>query len=143
MEQKKVTRLNGFTEFILVLGIINCVGGAVLSLMNISSEEISVGAGVYNIIASIIVGFFMVMLLQAKKLGLYGYLAMVVVNIISAFILCDGEYSVAFHQLTVNIFQVAILLACLFFLKANGVSGWDVIFGNNIINEENTTPVNK
>lgn len=129
MEQKKkVTRLNGFTEFILVLGIINCVGGVVLSLVNMTSEEITVGAGIYSIIASIAVAYFIIRLLQTSKVGLYGYLAMVVVNIIASFVLCDGEYSVAFHQMTVNAFQVVILFLCLFFLKANGMSGWDVIF---------------
>lgn len=132
MEQKKkFTRLNGFTEFILVLGIINCVGVAVLSLINMTSEEISVGAGVYSIVASVAVAYFIVKLLQASKIGLYGYLAMAVVNIIASFILCDGDYSIAFHQMTVNAFQVVILFLCLFFLKANSVSGWDVIFDKN------------
>lgn len=131
MEQKqKVTRLNGFTEFILVLGIINCVGGVVLSLINMTSEEISVGAGVYEIVACIILACFIFKILQAKKIGLYGYLAVAITNMIASFFLCDGEYSVAFHQIFVNIFQVAILFACLFFLKANGISGWDVIFNN-------------
>lgn len=132
MEQKKkFTRLNGFTEFILVLGIINCVGVAVLSLINMTSEEISVGAGVYSIVASVAVAYFIVKLLQASKIGLYGYLAMAVVNIIASFIQCDGDYSIAFHQMTVNAFQVVILFLCLFLLKANSVSGWDVIFDKN------------
>lgn len=131
MEQKKkFTRLNGFTEYILILGIINYIGRILLSLANITSEEISVGAGAYEIIASIIVVFFIFKILQAKKIGLYGYLTVVAVNIIASFFICNGEYSVAFHQIFANVFQVAILFACLFFLKANGLSGWDVIFDN-------------
>lgn len=131
MEQKKkFTRLNGFTEFILILGIINCIGRILLSLANITSEEISVGAGVYEIVAYIIAVYFIFKILQAKKIGLYGYLVVAIINMIASFFLCDGEYSVAFHLIFVNIFQVAILFACLFFLKANGLSGWDVIFDN-------------
>ena len=129
MEQKKkFTRLNGFTEFLLVLGILNCAAGAIVGFLNIASEEVTVGAGVYNIIASIVVAYFIVKLLQTSKIGLYGYSAMIAVNIIASFILCDGEYSVAFHQMTVNVIQLVILFLCLFFLKANGVSGWNTIF---------------
>lgn len=144
MEQKKKTaRLNGFTECILILGILNSGLGIFLSIMNISQDEVSLAAGVYEIIARAAVVYFLIMLCSAKKIGLYGYLAMVVVNIIASFILCDGEYRIAFHQMTVNAFQIAILFACLFFLKADGVSGWDVLFDNNTINEENKTPAKK
>lgn len=144
MEQKKkTTRLNGFTECLLILGILNSGLGIFLSIMNVCQEEVALAAGVYEIIARAAVIYFLIMLSFAKKIGLYGYLAMVIVNIIASFILCDGEYRIAFHQMTVNAFQVAILFACLFFLKADGVSGWDVLFDNNTINEENKAPVKK
>lgn len=144
MEQKKkTTRLNGFTECLLILGILNSGLGIFLSIMNICQDEVTISAGVYEIIARAAVIYFLIMLSSAKKIGLYGYLAMVVVNIIASFILCDGEYRIAFHQMTVNAFQVAILFACLFFLKADGVSGWDVLFDNNTINEENKAPAQK
>lgn len=144
MEQKKkTTRLNGFTECLLILGILNSGLGIFLSIMNICQDEVTIAAGVYEIIARAAVIYFLIMLSSAKKIGLYGYLAMVVVNIIASFILCDGEYRIAFHQMTVNAFQVAILFACLFFLKADGVSGWDVLFDNNTINEENKAPAQK
>lgn len=144
MEQKKkTTRLNGFTESLLILGILNCGLGIFLSIMNICQDEVTIAAGVYEIIARAAVIYFLIMLSSAKKIGLYGYLAMLVVNIVASFILCDGEYLIAFHQMTVNAFQVAILFACLFFLKADGVSGWDVLFDNNTINEENKAPAKK
>ncbi len=144
MEQKKkTTRLNGFTECLLILGILNSGLGIFLSIMNICQDEVTIAAGVYEIIARAAVIYFLIMLSSAKKIGLYGYLAMVVVNIIASFILCDGEYRIAFHQMTVNAFQVAILFACLFFLKADGVSGWDVLFDNKTINEENKAPAQK
>lgn len=144
MEQKKkTTRLNGFTECLLILGILNSGLGIFLSIMNICQDEVTIAAGVYEIIARAAVIYFLIMLSSAKKIGLYGYLAMVVVNIIASFILCDGEYRIAFHQMIVNAFQVAILFACLFFLKADGVSGWDVLFDNNTINKEGEAPVEK
>lgn len=144
MEQKKkTTRLNGFTECLLILGILNCGLGIFLSIMNICQDEVTIAAGVYEIIARAAVIYFLIMLSSAKKIGLYGYLAMLVVNIVASFILCDGEYRIAFHQMTVNAFQVAILFACLFFLKADCVSGWDVLFDNNTINEENKAPAKK
>lgn len=142
-QKKKTARLNGFTECILLLGILNCGLGIFLSIMNISQDEVTLAAGVYEIIARAAVIYFLIMLSSAKKIGLYGYLAMVAVNIIASFILCDGDYRIAFHQVTVNAFQVAILFACLFFLKADGISGWDVLFGNNTINEEDKTPAAK
>lgn len=144
MEQKKkTTRLNGFTECLLILGILNSGLGIFLSIMNICQDEVTIAAGVYEIIARAAVVYFLIKLCSAKKIGLYGYLGMVVVNIIASFILCDGDYRIAFHQVTVNAFQVAILFACLFFLKADGISGWDLLFGNNTINDENNTPTAK
>lgn len=142
-QKKKTTRLNGFTECLLLLGILNSGLGIFLSIMNICQEEVTVAAGVYEIIARAALIYFLIKLSSAKKIGLYGYLAMVVVNIIASFIVCDGDYRIVFHQVTVNALQVAILFACLFFLKADGISGWDVLFGNNTINEEDKTPTAK
>lgn len=137
-QKNKIIDLNGFTVCLLGLGIVNSVIGIVLDIMGIAQEEIEIGVGVYDIIARAFVIFFLIKLLQTSKVGLYGYSAVVVANIVASFIICDGEYSLVFHQMGVNACQVAILFACLLFLKSNGVSGWNAIFKKNSTNEEGT-----
>lgn len=127
MEQKQTKSLNGFTECLLVLGIIGCIASVVLSAIAITEDTVTVSAGIYTIIASIIQAFFIVKIMGLHKLGVYGYFTLVVVDIIAAFIFADGEYSVAFGVAGRDAFKAAIFLACLFFLKKNGVCGWDVI----------------
>lgn len=127
MEQKQTKSLNGFTECLLVFGIIGCVASVVLSAIAITEETVTVSAGIYTIIASIIQAFFIAKIMGLHKIGIYGYFALAVVDIIAAFVFADGEYSAAFGAAGRDIFKAAFFLACLFFLKKNGISGWDAI----------------
>lgn len=127
MEQKQVRSLNGFIECCLVLSILGCFASVVLTIIGLAEETTSVGAGVYGILANIVQGFFIVKIMGLHKIGVYGFLAMAAIDMIAAFIFSDGEYSAAFGVVGRDAFKAAFFLGCLFFLKKNGISGWDAI----------------
>lgn len=127
MKQSK--KLNRFTEFILILWLLSCGGHIILSVIQMGEESVTVTEGLFTLLTSVVAIFFIIKLLNASKIGFYGWLAIEILNPILVYTLYGDDYDKMFTAITVFCLQVSILFISLYF-KRDGISGWNAIFKN-------------
>ena len=112
-------KLNTVTQILMALGIIrNLLSG----ITNIPSAMIGSYAGIVNVIFSILAVVCLALMLNLKKDGYYGFIAVTVLNtlVVANY---DGDWGA---HITAGVITIALLSGVLF-LKKDGHNGYEAL----------------